>query len=373
MRRRLLGRGGLLALLAVLGACASAGPPRLSTPTSGDRFFVAGYHPYWADGAWRSYPWDVLDEVYYFELEVGPDGSLADLHSWPEEAGVLLERARSAGATLVPTVSIHGEQAFTDLFRSPASVARLVDEVVDLLRSTPGVGGVHLDFEVFDSVDIDVRDGYTAFVAGLRRRLSETDPSLTLSIFTLAFDDDDAYNERALAELADFLVVQGYDLHHQNDAHAGPLASLSGWDRLNWEEIVARFARLGVPARKIVMAVPLFGYEWPVASAEPGAETRGEAVILPLAPPTDLVPELPRALQQAERYGALRDPYGTPYYVFQGPDGWHQGWFEDAASLRAKYAFVRNHGLGGVALFPLAYGNAAMWNDLREAFSRPRD
>ncbi len=368
-----LGRSAALVLLAGLGACASAGRMRPSAPTSGDRFFVAGYHPYWAAGAWRSYPWDVLDQLYYFEIEAGPDGSLSDRHGWPEEARPLLDRARSVGASLVPTVSMHGAAEFSELFGSPANVARLVDQVMGLLSATPGLGGVHLDFEVFDSVDVGVRDGYTAFVAGLRRRLSETDPALSLSIFTLAFDDDDAYNERALAELSDFLVVQGYDLHHQTDAHAGPLASLRGWDRLNWESIVGRFARLGVPPRKIVMAVPLFGYEWPVVSAEPGAETRGEAVILPLAPAADVVPELPRAPAQAERYGVLRDPAGTPYYVFQDADGWHQGWFEDAESLRAKYAFVREHGLGGVALFPLAYGDAAMWNELRDAFSRPRD
>ena len=55
--------------------------------------------------------------------------------------------------------------------------------------------------------------------------------------------------------------------------------------------------------------------------------------------------------------------------------GWtysFQGRFEDAESLRATYDFVREHGLGGVALFPLAYGNAPLWDDLRSAFSRPR-
>ncbi|HSH76555.1 MAG TPA: glycosyl hydrolase family 18 protein, partial [Longimicrobiales bacterium] len=198
-------------------------------------------------------------------------------------------------------------------------------------------------------------------------------PSLSLSLFTLAFDDDDVYNEGALAELADFLVVQGYDFHHATDERSGPLAALEGWDRLNWTSVLERFLALGVGAHEIVMAVPLYGYEWPVATAQPGSETRGEAVIIPLAPPPDVVPELPRARARASEHGLRRDPESdSPYYVYRDDSGWHQGWIEDAESLRAKYDFVREHRLGGVALFPLAYGDEAMWNDLRTAFSRPR-
>jgi spore germination protein YaaH len=367
-------RGATLLALATATGCASAGRPSLATPTAGNRFFVSGYHAYWAADAWKGYPWDVLGQLFYFELEAGPDGGLLNQHGWPTDAAPLLARAREAGVAVVPTISMHDAEAFAVLFGSPTGPARLVEEVVGLLSSTPGLRGVHLDFEVFSPVDLAVRDGYTAFVARLGRRLSEVEPGLSLSAFTLAFDDDDVYNERALAELCDFLVVQGYDLHHRTDSRAGPVAALHGADRLNWDSVVARFQDMGVPPRKIVMGVPLFGYEWPVTSDAPGADTRGDGVTIPLAPSPDVDPELPRAPAQAARYGVRRDPAsGAPYYTFQDQSGWRQGWFEDAESLRAKYAFVREHGLGGVALFPLAYGDARLWADLREAFSLPRN
>jgi spore germination protein YaaH len=93
-----------------------------------------------------------------------------------------------------------------------------------------------------------------------------------------------------------------------------------------------------------------------------------------LAPRPDVVPELTRAPAVAARWGLLRDPVsGSPYYVYADATGWRQGWFEDAQSLRAKYAFVREQGLGGVAIFPLAYGDEPLWNDLRDAFRRPRE
>jgi spore germination protein YaaH len=359
-----------LALLA--SACATGRGLEHVTPTSGERFFVAGYHPYWADDAWTLYPWDVLDEVYFFEIEVAADGTLADAHGWPD-AG-LSSRAAEAGVRVVPTVSLHDAAAFSALFADPARADRLVEQLIALLEATPGLAGIHLDFEVFEPVDPEVRDGYTAFVASVERRMADVDPSWSLSVFALAFDDDDVFDERAIAESADFLVVQGYDFHSRAEASTGPLAALRGWGRLNWETVVERFRAFDVPSRKLVMAVPLYGYQWPAESDAPGAATRGVAVEMPLTARADVMPDLPRAHAQAELYGLRRDlESGAPYYAFQDSNGWHQGWLEDAESLRAKYAFIRERGLGGVALFPLAYGNAAMWEDLRDAFSRPRE
>jgi spore germination protein YaaH len=275
---------------------------------------------------------------------------------------------------VVPTISLHGVEGFQGLFGSPESVARLVEEALALLVATPGLGGLHLDVEVFSPVSQEARDGYTAFVARLRRRMQETDATYTLSAFALAFDDDDAYAERALAEVTDYLVVQGYDFHSAGEDRAGPVAALAGWGRLNWANVVDRFVGFGVPPRKIVMAVPMYGYQWPTETDQPGSATRGEAVEVLLASPPGVLPELPRARDQVDRHGLRRDQEsGTPYYAFQDDTGWHQGWFEDAESLRAKYAFVRERGLGGVALFPLAYGDGALWDDLRDAFRRPRE
>lgn len=365
--------GGLLLAAPACAAGPSASPAPTPSPTDGDGFFVAGYHAYWTGSSWRTYPWDALHQLYFFEIEVGADGAIAEPHGWPDQWAELLEHARAAGVSVVPTISLHDAEAFQELFARPASVAQLVERLLQLVAAGPELGGLHLDFEVFDPVIPAARDGYTAFVARLDRGMDDLDPSLSLSVFTMAFDDADVYNERALGELADYLVVQGYDFHHATDARAGPLAAVRGWGRLNWASVLDRFLAFGVPARKIVMAVPLYGYEWPVTAADPGAATRGGGVILPLAPPPDVVPELPRARARAAEHSLQRDPEsGTAFYAYRDDTGWYQGWFDDAESLGEKYEFVRTHGLGGVALFPLAYGDGAVWEDLRRALSPPR-
>jgi len=364
----------LVALAVALSGCASAGGPAPAlVPTAIDRPFVAGYHVYWAGEAWSGYPLDMLDELHLFEIEVGEEGGVLDGHGWPTGWLSLVARAVDAGVQVVPTVSMHDADAFEALFADAARIERPVGTVLDLLAIEPRLSGVHLDFEVFRPVDAAARDGFTAFVAELAAELRAGFPGRSLSVFVLAFDDDDVYNERALGRLADYLVLQGYDYHGLASPNAGPVGALRGWGRLNWEHVVERFESFGVPRRKLVMGLPLYGYEWSVASDEPGAESVAPGVIAPYAAGPDVVPELPRAREQAERHGLLRDPVsGSPYYVFRLPSGWVQGWFEDEESLAAKIEFVRARGLGGVAFFPLAYGTPALFEALREALGPAR-
>jgi len=358
----------IVGLTVLAGSACAAGTsgPRSLVPTEMQEPFVAGYHAYWTGDSWRSYPFDVLDELFFFETEAGADGELLDRRGWPGEWSEMRDQALAAGVQVVPTVSMHDAEAFQLLFADAARIERLVESTIGLLVADSALAGVHLDFEVFQPVSPAVRDGFTAYVAALAEEIDLRFPGKSLSAFTLAFDDDDVYNEQALGRLADYLVIQGYDYYSSGSASAGPVGATTGWGRLNWETVVARFDAFGVPRRKLVMAVPLYGYEWPVVSGEMGAATRGEGRTVPYTGAPELLPGEPRALDRGEEHGVQRDPASdVPWYAFETPDGWVQGWFDDAVSLRAKYEFVRDHGLGGIALFPMAYGNDTLWEDLR--------
>ncbi|MEM7416943.1 MAG: glycosyl hydrolase family 18 protein [Gemmatimonadota bacterium] len=360
-------RIGLGTCLLVLAGCAPAlvHPTRPPPP---DGAFVAGYHPYWTGDAWTAYPFDVLDRLYFFETEARPDGTL-ERHGWPSEWSDLTAAARAAGVGVAPTVSMHDEDGFEVLFADPDRVERLVESIINLVDEVPDVSGVHLDFEVFRRVDPRARDGFTGFVVYLADELRRVHPGVALSVFTLAFDGDDVYNERALGRVADYLVVQGYDYHSPGSESAGPTAPTGGWRGVNWSSVIRRFDDFGVPRSKIVMSVPLFGYEWPVSSDERGAEASGAGTTIPLTGPGDVLTDLPRARTMAERYGTERDEEsGSVWYRYQTADGWRQGWFDDDESLRRKYAFVKREGLGGIAIFPLAYGDDGVWSGLRAAF-----
>lgn len=343
--------------------------PAVATLEGQGSFQVFGYHAWWMRDQWRGYDTAVLDKVMFFELRATAEGRFDETNGWFEVGPGFVEAMHARGVAVVPTVAVLDAATFRGLLADPLHRRTLRDETLRAIRAA-GADGVHLNFEVFEAVDPAVREGLTAFVRALRQALVAEHPGAQLTLFMPGFDYGEAYDEAALAREADYLVVQGYDMHWLTAPEAGPVAPLDGWAGANWRAIVDRYLALGVPRHKIVMTVPYFGYEWPTEGPDPGAATRGEGVPITYAPVDEAYLPLIRiaATERVARYGLHRDPVsGAPYYAYRGADGWYQGWFEDGASLRAKYAFIRQERLAGVAVFPLGYDAGLLAPVLREA------
>lgn len=358
-------RAALVGLVVVLGCGGSPQAAGPSVPTGGAGSFVAGYHAWWAGDAWSGYPLSGLDRLYLFEIELSPDGGLGDTHGWPTRWASLVAAARRAGVSVVPVVTLHPDTAVEALLADERAVERAAVSITGLLAEHPELDGVHLDLEVFRPVAPAARRGYVDLAGAVRASLDRTRPGSVLSVFIPALDVDDAYDEAELAAVADYVVVQGYDLHHRTGTRAGPVAPVEGWGALGWDAVVERLLTLGLDPSTLVMGVPLYGYRWPTEGPEPGSPTRGPGTTIPLVAAPNVVPELPRATIEAERHGVRRDPASaSPYYRYRDEDGWVQGWFEDVKSLRAKEDFVRRRGLAGVAYFPLAYAPDSLRREL---------
>lgn len=343
----------------------------LSSPAHGQPL-VTGYHAWWMQDAWRDYDLALYDKIYFFEFAVDSDGRITDTHGWPQQWSPMIEAVHAVGGRVVPTFAILDPAVFSSVLGRAESRERLANSILDLVRAG-GADGAHLNFEIFEASTAEARDGYGELVERLRRELRDWKPGADLTLFLPGFDHGEAYDEVRLAAAADFLVVQGYDMHWLNGPTAGPVAPLRGWDGASWRDITGRYARLGIPAEKLVMSVPYFGYEWPTDSSHPGAATLDTGVPITYAPvSTDLLPLIRiSAATRVSTYGELRDPLsGSPYYAFERDGRWYQGWFEDRISLKEKYRFVREYGLGGVAVFLLGYDGGRLEPVLREEFGR---
>ncbi len=327
---------------------------------------IIAYHPWWAGKAWQTYDWEHLDEVYFFDIEVNGVGGFKAAHDWPLVWLDLIRQAKASGVRLAPTITLSSRQDFIDLFGNRYAWELLIQNIMEAVRLTEAPV-VHLDVEIFESVPSYARDGFTEFVASLRRYLRERGGDQELTMYLLAHDPGDVFDERQLARWVDYFVVQGYDLHWADGAVAGPVAPVTGWGAAGWDQILRRLEEEGVSRKKIVMALPFYGYEWPVEHPEPGASVRGRGRAVTYAPVDTL--QMPTfkiaALERIRRYGFERDPQsGSPYYVFQDSTGWYQGWFEDPESIRRKVQFIKEQGLAGVAIFSPAYDNGTLWNAL---------
>jgi spore germination protein YaaH len=112
-----------------------------------------------------------------------------------------------------------------------------------------------------------------------------------------------------------------------------------------------------VPRNKLLLSVPLYGWQWPSESEQPGAAALGKGRLLTFAPtPRSLMPnDRLAASELAKLHGLRRDGEHTPYYAYRDGERWLQGWYEDLASLTRKFAPERSGGYAGLAFFPLGY------------------
>lgn len=346
----------LIILMSALAGCSRPAP----------LFEVVGYYAWWMGDAWKEIDLTELDELLFFELEVGPDGHIANYNGWPYDWQELIEVAESVGTPVGITLTLinHDADIFTSVFESPAAQDTLLAQT---LRAMHGSGGVNIDFELFAPISVEARNAYAPWIARLKEAVG---PDRLVSVYTLAIDDHDYYDERALTRAADYLVVQGYDYHWMTGPTAGPTATLKGWGNMNWENVVARYENQRIPRSQLIMSVPYYGYEWPTSHGEIGAPTVDTGRIISYGPIADIAPEFGEsALELYELHGLRRDPEsGSTFYAFQNDSVWVQGWFDDRQSLQMKYDYVKKRRLGGVAIFPLAYDRGRFNGHLREAF-----
>lgn len=340
----------------------------LATSACAQDVKLYGYHTYWMGDTWQAAA-PHLDGLLFFDVEINPDGSLGKTNGFPDAWRGLTTAGKTQGM-FVPTFSMFDSTAFRAVFASETNRNRLADQIVALVNRSDA-DGAHLDVEMFGPVPAAARAGFGAFAERLRLRLG----TKHLSFFLPANDWADAYDEARLSRVADFLAVQGYDLHWMTGPEAGPVAPVRGAG-LTWRGIVDRYVALGVPRSKLYLTFPLYGYEWPTQTDAPGSPTRGAGRTITYRPvPAALTPNIQvSAMARVAQYGARRDAAsGSPYYAFRdSTGGWVQGWYEDAESLREKMAFARRERLGGLVFFPLGYDDAELVRSVRPERSAMR-
>jgi spore germination protein YaaH len=271
-----------------------------------------------------------------------PAGQINSQYGPGQAAAVRADTSRlhAAGLRIVPTVAniTNGNFAYqpvAQLLHNPALMQRHIAALVTL-ASRHGYAGIDIDYEDLHATD---RQAFSTFVTRLGAALHARGKILSVAVF--AKTTDAGYAPRNVAQdyavigrAADQVRVMAYDYHWASSG-PGPIAPVS------WVRGVLAYAKTQIPASKIILGIPLYGYDW----------TGGHGANL--------------TSQQATRLAAQhRAPvrYDTasqsPWFSYTAADGSrHQVWFENPASSRAKLALARSAGAGGV--FFWMYGDEA--------------
>jgi len=291
-----------------------------------------------------------LTGVDHFAYALNADGSLelkssAKTDRYAAEGDLIAESAYLNDCVLVTGFSKAG---LVSVFTDPTARANAIINLCSLVNEG-GYVGVDLDFE---SVPVDQRENFVAFVKDLRAELGN-DKLLNLSLMPRAYAYEtwlDGYDYAGLAQVADYLLLMCYNEHYSG-GEPGPVASRA------WVEDVLNYTLdAGVPAERIILALGAYGYDWATGG-------NGKSC------------SFTTAFARAATYGApiYRDgETGCPYYLYTDTAGIdHEVWFEDAESLGQKAALAQEYALGGLAVWRLDFLDDAMWGKLRAACGDP--
>ncbi|MBU8915178.1 glycoside hydrolase family 18 protein [Bacillus sp. FJAT-29953] len=220
---------------------------------------------------------------------------------------------------------------------NPTARTNLVNNITNLVTNR-GYGGVNIDFERVLAVD---RDLYTGFLRELRDRLKLLGRTLTVAVPAKTSEEIPwlkGYDFGGIGSVVDFMFIMAYDFHHAG-SEPGPVASIPDVRR------TIEFAISNVPRRKIIIGVPLYGYDW-VIPYRPGS-------VAPAISNQDAV-ETAMRFQSPIQYST---EWESPSFRYRDQGGvTHEVWFEDVRSMAAKMMLVRDYGLQGIGAWQLTLG-----------------
>jgi len=233
---------------------------------------------------------------------------------------------------------------------------RMITTLIALLQSRNG-DGVNFDLEMVRNTQ---KANLVEFMRRAATQIKAQLPGAEISMATPAVDWSGSWDFAQLAQICDYLVVMGYDYYYSGSSTAGPVAPLEG-ENYNITRTVTTYLNAGVPASKLLLGVPWFGFDWPVQGSERKSTATATASSRTYA----------AAEQMASLYGKTFDALTkVPWFSYQSGSAWRQVWYDDTASLSAKYALVNSRALGGIGIWALSYDGARreIWNGIKAAF-----
>lgn len=273
-----------------------------------------------------------------FTYGIGADGGLVALR----DEGILAAAGQYGVLPWMHLSTMTEEGRFSStraeaLLGSAPRQETLLGQIKEILKEK-GYGGLDVDFEY---IRPELGAAYAAFVDRLRRELNPLGYSVLVALAPKTFAGQrgllyEAHDYAALGRAANGVLLMTYEWGYT----AGPPMAVAPLDKVRQ---VVDYALTEIPAEKLFLGVPVYGYDWPLPFRE--GVTRGESVS----------PQ--EALALARRHGAeirYDETAQAPWFRYTAAGGReHEVWFEDARSSYAKFRLAAEKGLQGVGLWNL--------------------
>lgn len=341
---------------------------------------IVGFLPYWllkqADKDYSQY----ITTLTYFGLALQSDGSIKKLNTPQEEEPGWTILKRDAYASRMTDAKNHGlkqsllvisgdDNTIGDIIGDPVAHANTLMQEIAPIMKDKGFTDLNLDIESFIDASESARTNFTTFVSTVKNQLvAQNLGTLTLDLIPIALVKTKLYDARSLGSIVDRVVLMTYDYHYIGSLTSGANAPIDGaGTRIEYDTKTAvQEAIKAIPKEKILLGVPLYGYEWETLS------NASESATIPGGSSTASSRRVADILSSCASCSAQFDPVARePYLIYPEQDYYNQIYFENESSMKEKINLAKTYQLGGIALWALGYEDATMLRPLTDYKNTP--
>ncbi|OGD73887.1 hypothetical protein A3A84_00550 [Candidatus Collierbacteria bacterium RIFCSPLOWO2_01_FULL_50_23] len=343
---------------------------------------VFGFLPYWNMKDSDKLYVKSLTHLAYFGIDLNEDGSIKKYDKPGEKEpgwnklnstafAVLSRQIKLLGKKLILVVRVMENDQIENLLGHPDSRQKAIESILQTVADKQ-FDGVNVDFEYMGYPDESTRALFSQFVSDLsaKCKMEAARPArnathsvaggceMSLDVFADSASKNRLYDLKALAKSADVIIVMAYDFFRPSSSQSGPVAPLRGKcinsnSCLDYDIVtsISDVSKL-VPAYKLLLGVPFYGYEWQTVDREFLARTYPKTGGLATYKRVrDLLSDATISSLSATWSAATF----TPYLSYFEDGNIYQIHYDDENSLRLKIEFVHQAKLAGIAIWALGY------------------
>lgn len=316
--------------------------------------YVGGYAYPFIDTRTLEQTLPYLSDLFIFSYGFTPEG---DLIPPAVDDTFLITTATAYGTAPILTLTPFGPSGqfsnylITQVVNNESSKLRLIENLTTQIQER-GFQGVDIDFEYILPED---RVAFADFVRDVRTAVNALGYPVSVALAPKISDTQsgllyEGKDYRLLGEAADYVLLMTYEWGY---TYGPPMAVAP----INKVRQVVEYALTRIPAQKIHLGIPNYGYDWtlPFVSGTSKATTIGTI----------------EAIQIAIAHGStiqFDETSQAPYFNYVQNGLTHEVWFEDVRSLTAKFGLVKEYQLRGMSYWQIMRLFRANWLLLADTF-----
>ncbi len=237
------------------------------------------------------------------------------------------------------------------LVNDPEVQQNLIDNLLQTMEEK-NYGGIDIDFEYILAED---RIAFAEFVTRVRMAANAAGYPVSVALAPKTSDDQPGLlyggkDYRLLGEAANHVLLMTYEWGY---TYGPPMAVAP----IHKVREVVEYALTRIPAEKINLGIPNYGYDWPLPYEKgvTAARTISNTEALEIAIANNAVIEFDQVSM-------------SPHFTYEKDGIMHEVWFEDVRSLNEKFALIREYRLRGAGYWQIMNLFRANWLLLADTF-----